>query len=228
MCQNMKSIDLFPWLSCVLLLGAGTSIAQANGFFQENKDISSDTMQDEQYQLSFDSFHVTQDDFILDQQNPHNFLSPYNPYNQNSLSLSKVSKIEINKDDPLSKSDIKEFDNELAQKSEKAFRKNRLNAEASLSIEKDELLENEIQMSGIELSQLTSSNLIISAQKKKFFDKLFPALLSDDRIIHQDRRRIELLLSQFEQDNKIDGVDELWLKHLVGEYHILEIGDVQK
>ncbi len=223
----MQFTVLFSLLSCAMLLGVGTSKVLANGFFQEIKDNSPDN---EQLQRSDDSYYTFQDDFILDQQSPHNF---FNPYNQpllpaSKVSASKPSEVKVNMDNALRMTEIQEFDGELEQKSEKAFRENRLNAQASRSQNQELSMESEPQLSGIELSELTSSNLIISAQKKKFIEKLLPALLSDRRILLQDRERLVLLLSQFEQGNIIDDVDERWLRQLAREYHLQEIDDFQK
>ncbi|MCW8931220.1 MAG: hypothetical protein OQL19_13385 [Gammaproteobacteria bacterium] len=212
----MKYSALIPVLSSLLFLGTGMDIAQANGFFQEKKSISYNSVQEEPFQILYDSQQISTDAFIFDEYNPHNY---YNPYYQKSFSENELPNVDSVKFVP----EFQEHEESiLEQKSEQAIRENSLHSEALPPIEDNTLLDDKTELSGLELSQLTSSNLIVSARKKQFFEKVLPTLLSNHRVTQQERQRLEKLLRQCERGNKIVEADELWLRQLAKHYHLSE------
>jgi len=82
-----------------------------------------------------------------------------------------------------------------------------------------EILEDESSRD-LGFSEITPSSLILSARKKKFFEKVIPILLKDDRIYYQDRERLEQLFNNLENGNKISAADEIWVKELLRVYRI--------
>lgn len=127
------------------------------------------------------------------------------------------------RDVSLQTTDIPEFqdiNDILDKKSEQAIRQNNLNYEdETLSSMQDEL-DNESNLSGMELSKLTASRLIVSARKKQFLEKLIPILLNNPRIFHQDREKLEEMFNNMDNGIKISAADEIWLKKLVKDYRL--------
>ncbi len=60
---------------------------------------------------------------------------------------------------------------------------------------------NESSLSGMELSKLTASSLILSARKKQILQKFTPNLLNNHRIFRQERENLNNMFNDLENDS---------------------------
>lgn len=209
-----------PGILIVLLIGIAN--AEANGFhpYYPEKIVNQ-----AQYNSRTENF-VVDDTIPVYQQVQHQngYYYPeqhleYSPYNPPQYPLfyylPEIRGVSLQTADVPEFQDINDI---LDKKSEQAIRKNNLNHE-TLSSEQYELV-NESNLSGMELSNLTASRLIVSARKKQFLEKLLPILLNNPRIFHQDREKLAEMFNNLENGIKISVSDEIWLKKLVKDYRL--------
>ncbi|MCP3850043.1 MAG: hypothetical protein GY694_07375 [Gammaproteobacteria bacterium] len=225
----MKSkIFTFLWVNVFLLL-AVTCISQAatpqkqeieNLNLLDNTSVSTHREQAIAPRHTIAYYQMPQDSFALYRQKRHH---DNNPYNQ-ELILQKQNLIELSlNNDSLLMPEFQELNSQLEQKIEQAIRHNSTSVEES-SVKQGELIS---KLSPLdkqnELSQLTSSSLIVSARKKQFLEKLQPVLMDDKRVSVQDNEKLKSLWSQFGQGNNLEKSDESWLRKMAEELRISEL-----
>ena len=206
----------------LITLMFGIAIAEANGFYPFSPEIFVN-----QAQLNSRTENLSAVDSIAMYQpvQPKNGyfypeqLSGYNPYNPPQYPLfyylPEIRDVSLQANDVPEFQDINDI---LDKKSEQAIRQNNLNHEALLPVKYE--LVSDSNLSGMELSELTPSGLIVSARKKQFMEKLIPILLNNPRIFYQDRQKLEEISNNLENGNKISAADEIWLEQLVKDYRL--------
>ncbi len=196
----MKIRPFFLISTAFLLSVFLTHTAVANGFFQDDAGTSIND--------SYSMDYMPLDNFINEERNPHNYYNPFKlnaadglENKQNHFAYRTLSSAQ------------QTMGESLEHKSEQAIKSNNRSTA-------DEPVMQDMHSSGTNLSQLTSSSLILSARKKQFFQKSFSVLLSHQDIISVDRERLERLAENFQHNRTIDAVDEDWLRRLVNEYNL--------
>jgi len=114
---------------------------------------------------------------------------------------------------------VKEFhdiNDILNQKTEQAIRRNESNQE--ILVATPATLNNEMNLSGSDLSEITAASLIVSARKQQFLETLIPELLNNQRLFLQDRERLQKLFNDFKTSKRITSSDEIWLQKLSEMY----------
>ena len=116
-------------------------------------------------------------------------------------------------------SSVKEFhdiNDILNQKTEQAIRRNESNQEILAAT--SATMNNEVNLSSSDLSEITASSLISSARKQQLLETLIPELLNNERLFLQDRERLQKLFNDFKTSKRITSGDEIWLQKLSETY----------
>lgn len=204
--MKFSTLSLMPsGLLSLIVLSMGPHVALANGFFQDDTGAPIN----DAYNIDY----MPLDSFINDARNPHNY---YNPFKLNSAAQ-QLSFVAIEKTHSSLSPGMQQIGDSLEKKSEQAIKHNNLSQVRDSS-------EESTHSSGMNLSQITSSSLILSARKKQFFEKLFPALLSNHNMTSRDRKRLARIAGFFEHNSAIGADDENWLKQLENNYRYAKDG----
>lgn len=213
-CLNMKYLSVISVLSMVLFIGTGLSMAQANGFFEEDSNSSINSL-----------YPIPYDDFFFDEYNPHNFYNPNNRFNDTTAIDVTSTKEKLQSSEQLLEANMlfqdQGFYDSIERKSEQAMRKNTEKAIEDEFVEEERLSE-QGSIKNAALSELTGSRLIVSARKKQYYEKLFPLLLANFEMTYNDKQRLKALFTYFSQGSLINAKDNIWLKRLARESFMIE------
>ncbi len=70
------------------------------------------------------------------------------------------------------------------------------------------------------LSRLTATKLLQSTRKQQFLNRILPLILSENKIIHKDRKKLLRILDDLNNNKPLTPETTLWIKKLAKEYRV--------